>query len=76
MKPDPILPNENEINQPGNTGEEMFIDDQLASEAQDLDTRGESGNLVESQGYSAGPGEATSGRNKTLEGIRQGRDET
>ena len=41
---------------------------------EDLDTRGESGNVAESQGSSAGPGEAASGRNKTME-VRQGRSE-
>ena len=47
-------------NQDNNTGSE-------------LDTRGESGNLSDSDQFSPGPGEATSGRNKTIEGIRQGR---
>ena len=39
------------------------------------DTRGESGNLDAVQSSSAGPGESISGRNKTLEGVRQGRHE-
>ncbi len=41
----------------------------------ELDARGESGNLPDPDTFSAGPGEATSGRNKTMEGARQGGSE-
>ena len=46
-----------------------------ANPGKELDTRGESGNLPDPDTFSPGPGEATSGRNKTMEGARQGGSE-
>ena len=59
---------------PEKTGQSL-TGDQDINNIEELDTRGESGNLSDSERFSPGPGEATSGRNKTMEGTRQGRGE-